>query len=134
MNDRTKSAVRTLALGRLGIGIAALALPGVVGRAWIGSSGGGRGVKALVRAFGARDAVIAVGTLIALDDNRPVSHWLWFGAAVDAVDAAATVLAFGNIPTRSLVSVAAMAGAGAATQIRLAQQAEAEIDAVPESV
>lgn len=134
MDDRTKTAVRTLALGRLAIGAGLLVLPGLFGRAWIGSAGSGRGVKALLRALGARDAVIAIGTLIALDDNRPVAHWLWFGAAVDAADAAASLLAAGSIPTRSLVSVVTMAGAGAATQIRLAQQAEADYDAVPETV
>jgi hypothetical protein len=132
--DRTKQAVRALALGRLAIGAGLLVLPGLFGRAWIGAGAGGRGAKALLRALGARDAVIAIGTLLALDDNRPVAHWLWFGAAVDATDAAASLLAAGAIPTRSLVSVVAMAGGAAATQVRLAQQAQAEYDAVPETL
>jgi hypothetical protein len=134
MDDRTRSTVRAIALGRLAIGVSALALPGLVGRAWIGATGGGRGVKALVRALGARDVVIAIGTLIALDDQRPVGHWLWFGAAVDAVDAGATLLAAGNIPMRSLVSVVTMAGAGAATEVKLAQLTEGEAEAAPDQI
>ena len=126
MDDRTRSAVRTVALMRIGIGVAALALPGLVGRAWIGSVGSGRGVKALVRALGIRDAVLGIGTLVTLDDDRPVAHWLWYGAASDAVDAVATLLAAGSIPKPALVSVVALAGAGAAGNVRLAQQVEAQ--------
>jgi hypothetical protein len=126
MDDRTRSTVRALALGRIAIGVAALTFPGLVGRAWIGSVASGRGVKALVRALGIRDAVIGVGTLVTLDDDRPVSHWLWYGAASDAVDALATVLAAGSIPKRALVSVTAIAGAGAVGSVRLAQQVEAQ--------
>jgi len=135
MDDRTRSTVRALALGRIGIGVAALTFPGLVGRAWIGPVGSGRGVKALVRALGIRDAVIGIGTLVTLDDDRPVSHWLWYGVAVDAVDAVATVLAAGSIPKRALVSVVAMASAGAVSGVRLAQHVEAQSDdGFPETV
>jgi hypothetical protein len=136
MDDRTRSAVRMAALARIGFGTAMLVLPGLVGRAWIGSSASTRGVRAIVRALGVRDAVIGIGTLVTLDDDRPVSHWLWYAAASDAVDALATMLAAGSIPKRALVSVVAMAGGGAAANIRLAQQVEAQSydDTVPETV
>jgi hypothetical protein len=134
MDDVTRGAVRSLALGRMAIGAACLLVPGLVGRGWIGPAASGRGVKALVRALGVRDVVVGLGTLITLDDDRPVAHWLWFGAACDAVDAAATLLAAGAIPKRSLLSVGVMAGSGAVLGARLAQQAEAEALSIPDPV
>ncbi|MBI2708650.1 MAG: hypothetical protein HYX34_03020 [Actinobacteria bacterium] len=97
---------RTIAYGRLGFGAAVTlaphrALPGMVGRdpgALIG----------LVRMFGARDAILALGTLRALDRGDHAGGWLLASAAADTADAAQALAFGGDLGRRArLVTLAA---------------------------
>ena len=113
MNDR--SLVRQLSYARIAVGIATVLAPGRVNRGWIVAVDGERpGAKLIARTFGVRDAALGVITLKALDDDSDhLPDLLKVGAVCDAVDAAATVVAFGHLPKVTRFAVLASA-AGAA--------------------
>ena len=82
---------------RIGVGAAFVLFPALAGRMWIGSDAARRPVKVLARAFGARDLAIGLGVVIALDRGTPVRGWIEAGAASDAIDTAASLLAGSSI-------------------------------------
>ena len=113
---------RLLAAGRLAIGTALIAVPGLAARQWLGTERAGGDVKMLARAAGAREIVLAVGALRALTDGADARPWVAGAAAADAVDAVAAVLAMGRrSPVRAALS-AAIAGTAAATGASIARQ------------
>jgi hypothetical protein len=99
-----------LAGARIVIGVVSLLAPGLVGRAMIGPEGDSGGTRRLLRAVGARDLVLGIGVLAAMDRRAPVRGWLRASAVVDGLDAAASLLA-----RRRLRPAVAPAAAGAAT-------------------
>lgn len=102
------------ALGRIAIGATALAVPGLVGRLWLGAGGSSPEAKLLMRALGARDLALGVGLRAALKRGAPVRGWLEGGAVADAVDCGATLAARGSIPPVSRLVVAGIAGSAVA--------------------
>ncbi|MGZ4757909.1 MAG: hypothetical protein ACXV95_02500, partial [Acidimicrobiales bacterium] len=58
--------LRTVAAGRVVAGVALVALPGTSANLWIGPVAKDPAVKVVVRALGARDLVIGLGTMHAL--------------------------------------------------------------------
>lgn len=88
---------RGLAAGRVAVGIALVADPAGSTRRWLGSrSEDDPGREVAVRALGARDVLLGVGTLVALrsgNDVREAARWLEAGVVADLADAAATVVA-----------------------------------------
>ena len=69
--------------------------PGLVGRLWWGDELSGP-AKAVLRGFGARDAVIGAGT--ALADDAQAGGWLRAGVVADLADLAAAALGGGSLP------------------------------------
>ena len=104
---------------RLVLGAAFVLAPGVLS-GWIGEDGRRPGTRVLARAFGARDAVIGLGALLALREGAPARRWLQLAAAVDAVDALASLAGAGQLPGRKALGAAAAGCAGAATGAHLA--------------
>jgi hypothetical protein len=106
--------VSALGWGRVAMGAAMTATPGLVARAWLSSDE--PTVRLLLRGLGVRDLALGVGLLVARDR----STWLWAGVASDAVDAWASALAAASLPRRRFLPVtvlalgAAVAGAGVA--------------------
>ena len=88
---------RDLAIGlagaRIAIGVVSLLVPGLLGRAMIGSEGDSGGMRLLLRAVGARDLALGIGVLVALERDAPVGGWLRASAVVDGLDGAGSVLA-----------------------------------------
>ena len=82
-----------LAGGRIAIGIVSVLAPGLVGRAMMGPDGDSGGTRLLLRVVGARDLALGIGVLAALDRDASVQGWLRASAVVDALDAAACLLA-----------------------------------------
>jgi hypothetical protein len=82
-----------LAGGRIAMGAVSLLAPGVVGRAMMGTGGDAGGIRLLLRVVGARDLVLGIGVLAALDRGASVQGWLRASAVVDGLDAAGSVLA-----------------------------------------
>lgn len=106
---------RSYAGGRLAIGVLLLLFPRRVMRGLWGES---PAVTFLTRLVGARDAIIGAGTLAALQDGAggpAVRSWMTYGAAADATDAVATLLAFRHLPRFKRLGLLAMAAGGAGT-------------------
>ena len=125
-----------VAAGRVGLGLAALAWPAIPARPWVGAASGGLAARVLGRALGRRDVALGLGALAALrcpdggpgrtcgpgpaSEPGPAAAWVAAGALSDALDVAATLSAWRELPRagRWLVlgsaSGASLAGASAA--------------------
>jgi len=111
---------RVIALARVGIGAAAWLAPRRFTRLWTGEDGGDVATPLTMRAVGARDVGLGLGTLFALERDAPARGWLEAQVLADASDAVSTLLAFGDLPKgRRWLSVAT-ASAGAYLNARLA--------------
>jgi hypothetical protein len=131
-----------VAAGRAGIGITALACPGLLARPWVGAAAAGAPVRVLSRALAGRDLVLGLGALAALWRCPPAASsvpaaglagsagaartWVEAGALSDAIDVVSTAACWGELPARSRYLVAASAAGaavvGAAAAVVLARQ------------
>jgi hypothetical protein len=111
-----RSIARISAAGRVAIGAALLAVPNLVTKGWTGDVGSTAGGKVLARALGARDLTLGLGVIGALDrGDARARDWIRASALSDTADAAATVLAYPQLPRRSRFAILALAvGAAAA--------------------
>jgi hypothetical protein len=120
MDDRQLA--RSFSFVRIGFGLAFLLMPRLASKPWMGDGADSPAFRWMARAFGVRDALIGVGTLIALDDKKPVRQWLHYGAVSDATDAVATLIAYRHLPRYRRFAVLASAASSAAAGIALAQR------------
>ena len=112
-----------VAAGRVALGLTALAWPAVPARPWVGAAADDLTAQVFGRALGARDLALGLGALAAL--QRPSAEpgsaaaWVAAGALSDALDVAASLASWRELPrvTRWLVVAsaggAALAGAAA---------------------
>src|SRR5215208_6737085 len=100
-----------ISFGRFLFGVAFLAEPKLMERAWIGKQARVPGAQLLARAVGARDFVLGLGGLqsVARDDGS-AQPWLAAASTCDAVDFGATWAAGRRIPRRARTGVLAIAG------------------------
>jgi len=113
----------TVAAGRVALGLAALAWPSVPARPWVGAAADDLAARVFGRALGARDVALGLGALAALQlpaaGPGSASAWVAAGALSDALDVAASLASWRELPrvTRWLVVAsaggAALAGAAA---------------------
>jgi hypothetical protein len=113
-----------VAAGRVALGLTALAWPSVPARPWVGTAADDLAARVFGRALGGRDVALGLGALAAL--QRPAggpgsaSAWVAAGALSDALDVAASLASWRELPrmTRWLVAGsaagAALTGAAAA--------------------
>ncbi|HUP87623.1 MAG TPA: hypothetical protein VM143_18360 [Acidimicrobiales bacterium] len=113
---------RYYAGGRVGIGLLLLLFPRRMAKGlWGATAAGSPAVMFFSRLVGARDAIIGAGTLAALQQeggsgaSAGVRPWMSYGAAADAFDAVATLLAYRHLPKRKRFALLSMAAGGAAT-------------------
>lgn len=118
-----------LARARVGMGLALLVAPRLVGRAWIGDPADSRGARVFGRAMGARDVALGAGAAIALGERSGGGDWLSMGAVVDGVDAVVSVLARG-VSWRARV-VGLWAAGSAAAHLMVARELAAAERALP---
>ena len=111
-----------LARGRIAIGAAALAAPGLAGRVMFGREGSRPGVTALARMLGGRDLVLGLGVVIALDRGAPVRGWLEACAVADTIDLVTCTLAREQIPPATYVNTVALAGGAALAGLWLSRR------------
>jgi hypothetical protein len=108
-----------VAAGRLALGVAAVAQPAVPARPWVGEAAGGVAARVFGRALGARDISLGAGALAALRreaaDPGPACAWVAAGAVADALDVAATVASWRELPPTGRWLVALTAGGAALT-------------------
>jgi hypothetical protein len=105
---------RVNALGRALIGVVAIADPQRMLEPWIGGDAGRPTNKVLGRALGARDLVIAAGTLRSVEDADSLRPWLAAATLADCVDFTATAASGSGLPLRGRVFVMVLAGGAAA--------------------
>jgi hypothetical protein len=100
-----------ISVGRLVFGVAFIAEPKLMERAWIGKQARLPGAQLLARAVGARDLALGLGGLQALArDDGSARPWLAAAAVCDAVDFGATWTAGRGIPRQARSGVLAIAG------------------------
>jgi hypothetical protein len=111
-----RAVARMIAAGRVVVGVALLAAPGLVAGNWAGEVGAEPGAKLLARAVGARDLVLGLGVLAALERGDPqAAAWVRAAAVADAGDAAATFLAYRHLPRVKRFGVLVLAAGSAGT-------------------
>jgi hypothetical protein len=105
-----RSLATLISVGRAVFGVAFIAEPKLMDRAWIGKQARLPGAQVLARAVGARDLVIGLGGLQAVArDDGSAQPWLAAAAICDAVDFGATLTAGHKIPSRGRRGVLAIA-------------------------
>lgn len=113
---------RVLAIGRVGIGAALLVRPRRAGTPWVGRKAARqRGTQALLRSMGARDVVLGMIALHTLKNPQVGPRWTKTCATIDAIDAAVTLAAIGDLPFHGVVGVTALAGGSAAAGFTFAK-------------
>jgi hypothetical protein len=113
MDDTRRTVTTAVAVVRVGYGSLMALAPRSMLRLQLGGDPSGP-IVWLARAFGARDAVLGAGALLAPDDDAR-RGWVAAGASADAVDMVSALLGarwLGRV--RSLVVAATAAGATAA--------------------
>ena len=116
-----------VAVGRVALGVAALAWPSVPARPWVGTAAADDvAARVFGRALGARDLALGLGALAALQDPAEAGAaraWVAAGALSDALDVVASLSSWGELPRVTRWLVAASAGgaalAGAAGAVTL---------------
>ncbi len=99
-----------ISLGRLAFGVAFIADPMLMDRAWIGKQARVPGAQVLARAVGARDLALGAGGLQAVARNDGSAQpWLAAAALCDTVDFGATWAAGPRIPRQPRTGVLAIA-------------------------
>jgi hypothetical protein len=111
-----------LGRGRIGFGVAMLALPRRSARIM----GAGRTPTAtsrvLVRMLGGRDVALGLGTVIALDHGTPVRGWLEGSALADVIDCLACLAIHKELPPNVVRGTVGIAGSSAVVGMLLARR------------
>ena len=90
MREQAQIAVRAIAAGRVIVGVALCVAPDLAAP-WAGDDARSPGAHMIIRAMGARDAALGVGTLASIRDRSALRRWLLTSSACDAVDFATTL-------------------------------------------
>ena len=109
-------------IGRAVLGAGLVLAPGLAGRVWLGDDAATSGAKVAARALGIRDIALGVGLVMALEKKDPVRNWVIGAAAADAIDAAATLIAWSDLPKAGRLAVLALATGSAVQMGLLARQ------------
>ena len=117
-----KDLAKSYAGGRIVIGLTLLLFPRrAMQGLWGKAAAGAPAVLFLGRLVGVRDVILGAGAIAALQAEADgaakgaVRPWMTYGAAADATDAVATLLAFGHLPKWKRLGLLLMAAGGAAT-------------------
>ena len=109
----------TVAAGRVALGLTILGWPAVPARPWVGASADDLAARVFGRALGGRDLALGLGALAALQGPRAepgsAAAWVAAGALSDALDVAASVASWRELPRVTRWLVAASAGGAALT-------------------
>lgn len=112
MNPR---AVATqISVTRMGFGVAFMLAPGLAGRMWVGPDASRPGTKLFIRALGARDFALGLGTMLAMRHDRPTRGWLEASGLADFADLVITLMAGDDVPAAARAGVCAIASSSAA--------------------
>jgi hypothetical protein len=108
-----------VAVGRVALGVTALAWPSIPARPWVGAAADDVAARVFGRALGARDLALGLGALAALQgpaaETGSARAWVAAGALSDALDVVASVSSWRELPRVTRWLVAASAGGAALT-------------------
>jgi hypothetical protein len=106
-----------VAVGRVALGVTALAWPSVPARPWVGAAADDVAAQVFGRALGARDLALGLGALAALQgpaaEAGSARAWVAAGALSDALDVVASLKSWPDLPRVTRWLVAASAGGAA---------------------
>ncbi len=111
--DITGRLATSVGLTRIVFGAAFVVAPRQTAGPWVGAGVETAGARLLTRSMGVRDLLLGVGLLRSLSahDNPAASQWLAYGSAAGLVDAAATAVAFRDLPRTGRAFLAFIVGA-----------------------
>ncbi len=110
-----KTGARLIAAGRMALGAGVLAAPQDVPARWLGRDAVRQPIVVyLARMLGARDVALGLATLLTLEDPDVGPRVQAACAAVDSVDALATLMARRQLPSAGTIATVATAGGAAA--------------------
>jgi len=108
-----------VAAGRVALGVTALAWPSVPARPWVGAAADDLAARVFGRALGGRDVALGLGALAALQhpaaEPGSAAAWVAAGALSDALDVAASLASWRDLPRFTRWLVAGSAGGAALT-------------------
>ena len=113
---------KQVAYGRIAIGAALMARPGLVTGRWIGPVAETPGGKVLAVAFGARDLAVGAGTAYVLHTGAAAKPWLVASVFTDVTDAVATFVARRSLPSPGAIGTIALASVSAAVGVWTASE------------
>src|ERR1700733_10460420 len=106
-----------VAAGRVALGVTALAWPAVPARPWVGAAADDVAGRGFGRGLGARGLALGLGALAALQgpaaEAGSARAWVAAGALSDALDVAASLASWRELPRVTRWLVAASAGGAA---------------------
>jgi hypothetical protein len=106
---------------RVAIGVAFLVAPRAIGGRWFGGDAASPVAGVLTRMVAARDLVLGVGMLRALNRGEPLRPWFALAIGVETVDGLAAVIARRHLPKWTTAATVAAAGAGWLSDAHLAR-------------
>lgn len=119
------------ALGRIALGLAALAAPVGISRAMFGGAGAQSGMSLYARMLGGRDLALGLGALVALERGSPARHWFEAAALADGVDFAGAVLARADVHPRTYPGLLAVTAGASLTHVWLSRRLDGPPDYDP---
>jgi hypothetical protein len=111
------NASRAIGLGRIGFGIAMLAVPAKVGESWLGEDGTTPAAQVALRGLGIRDLLIGMAQVHTAADPERGYRWARTSGIGDAVDLIATVAAAKGLPRSGVYGTGALAGLAVVSSI-----------------
>lgn len=112
MSPRTIA--RTIAAGRVAVGLGLLVAPRAVGRQWIGDDADRPGTTVMIRGLGARDLILGLLALHTVDHPQVGPRYQRTMVVCDAVDLGATLAVRDALPPAAVAGTVLVAGAAVA--------------------
>jgi len=119
-----RTLTRAHALGRVALGAGLALAPRLTAGPWLGRDARRPAAQVPIRALGARDLAIGLGTVYAVAQGHGVRPWLGAGVIADATDLVATLRVRDRLPAAGVVTVALMAGGSVLLELWLGSQAD----------
>lgn len=112
------------AIARIAIGTGFMAAPRLTGRTWVGDEAGRTRTALFIRALGARDVALGLGTARALATGAPARSWLRASLLADATDLAVTLAAWKELEPEARAVVAPIAAIATVAGVRFGASVE----------
>src|SRR3954469_3139395 len=119
-----RTLTRLHGLARVGLGAGLIAAPRAATAPWLGRVSRRRAAQVPIRAMGARDLAIGLGTAYAAGQGFGARPWLLAGIVSDAADLLATLRARDALPAAGVVGIAAMAGGSVLLELWFSSQVD----------